>query len=262
MIRFRPAVALVVLTFTMGVFAITAEGGPLARIKERGTISICANPEALPFSSNNPGQPGIQVELAEAIAKILGVKTRYEWIYYRPQARLVDCDAFMGMIVTEETSKGPFLLTKPYYGSGYVLVLPKGTNNVKSFFDLKGKRIGVEFGSWIHYVLDTKGFQTKIYANQEEILEGVEKGEVDAGAVVLPYAGWHLKQHPNSPIKIAEGYMPEPDLRWNVAVQLRGADQALEEAVNQALDQLLKEGTVQSIFARYGVPYYSPFPSE
>lgn len=261
MMRFRSVVAIGVLTLSLGAFVISAEGGPLARIKERGAISICANPEALPFSSSNPGQPGIQIELAEALAKILGVHTRYEWIYYRPQARLVDCDAFMGMIVTEETeSKGPFLLTKPYYGSGYILVLPKGTNGVKSFFELKGKKIGVEYSSWVHYVLDTKGFAIKTYANQDEILEGLEKGEVDAGAVVLANVGWYLKQHPNSSIRIAEGYIPEPDLRWNVAIQLRNADHPLEEAVNQALDQLLKDGTVQSLFVKYGIPYYQPFP--
>jgi hypothetical protein len=46
-----------------------------------------------------------------------------------------------------------------------------------------------------------------------------------------------------------------------VAVGLRNADQALADAVSQVLQDLVRNGTVASTFARYGVPYREPFPA-
>jgi ABC-type amino acid transport substrate-binding protein len=45
-----------------------------------------------------------------------------------------------------------------------------------------------------------------------------------------------------------------------VAVGLRGADDALVEAVNRALDRLLADGVIQVIFAKYGIAYIPPRP--
>lgn len=248
-----------VLLISLLTPALPSLGATLEQVKERGALSICANRAALPFSSDDLTQPGFQLEVAQAIAKIISVGLRVEWISFRREARYVNCDAFPGSVVTEEAEKGPVKLTKPYYGSGYVLVLPLGAKGVTTFADLNGRKIGVEHESWAHYILNTRGLKTAVYADNMEIIEAVEKGEVDAGAVVATYVGWYLKQHPDSPIRIAEGYIPEPDLRWNVAVGLRNADRALKDAVDQALDQLEKDGTIQAILAKYGIPYYPPF---
>jgi polar amino acid transport system substrate-binding protein len=76
--------------------------------------------------------------------------------------------------------------------------------------------------------------------------------------VTDPYLGWYLKRHPEGAVKVAEGHVREPELQWNVAVGLRNADEALLNTVNQALDRLLADGTVQGIFAKYGVTYTPP----
>jgi len=50
----------------------------------------------------------------------------------------------------------------------------------------------------------------------------------------------------------------EPELRWNVAVGLRRADDALLDAVNAALKALLDDGTIRTIYARYGIEHRRP----
>jgi ABC-type amino acid transport substrate-binding protein len=50
----------------------------------------------------------------------------------------------------------------------------------------------------------------------------------------------------------------EPELRWNVAVGLRRADDALLDAVNAALKALLDDGTIRAIYARYGIEHRRP----
>jgi len=70
----------------------------------------------------------------------------------------------------------------------------------------------------------------------------------------------HLQ--PNDGVKLVSGYTPESDLRWNVALGLRNADQPLVDAVNDILRHRMADGTIKAIFDRYGVPYYPPFKTE
>jgi polar amino acid transport system substrate-binding protein len=126
--------------------------------------------------------------------------------------------------------------------------------------DVKGGKIGVEYTSWPHYVLQTHGIGISAYRDQTEIIEAVAKGEIAAGMVTDPYLGRFLKEHPEAAVKVADGYVRDPELQWNVAVRLLNADQPLGDAVNQALDQLLADRTIQNILAKYGLTYVPPFP--
>ena len=47
----------------------------LEAVIERGTLTLCASPNALPFASKNGPVRGFQVELGEKIAEQLGVAT-------------------------------------------------------------------------------------------------------------------------------------------------------------------------------------------
>jgi polar amino acid transport system substrate-binding protein len=195
------------------------------------------------------------------IAEDLGVGLRVDWIVYTRFAQRTNCDALMGVIIKEDgrTLRG-VKLTVPYTGSGWVLVLPKDAPPYTRFEDVEGKKgIGVQYSSWVHYILDTRKIKTRQFQNDQEILEALSKGEIAAGAVVNTYAGWRVHLHPDDGIKLVEGYAPESELRWNVAVGLRNADQALIDAVNNSLRQRMADGTIKTIIEQYGIPYYLPF---
>lgn len=236
----------------------------LAEVRHRNYFDVCAAPNALPYSSQNSSPQGFQLDLARMIADDLGVGLRVEWIYFTRFARLTNCDALMGVIVKDD-GQGPrgVKLTVPYTSSGYVIVLPKGSPVVRRFEDVPGgKGIGVQYSSWAHYILDTRKIKTRQFQNDLEILDAVSRGEVSGGAVVNTYAGWYLHLQPNDGIELVDGYVPESELRWNVAVGLRETDQALVDAVSDILKRRIADGTVKAIFDRYGVPYYPPFSTQ
>jgi polar amino acid transport system substrate-binding protein len=236
----------------------------LAEIKRRGSFEACAHPDALPYSSQNSNPQGFQLDLARLIADDLGVTLRVDWIVYTRFAQRTNCDALMGVII-KDNGKAPrgTQLTIPYASSGWVLVLPKDAPAVTRFEDVRGdKGIGVQYSSWAHYILDTRKLKTRQYLNDLEIMDALSRGEVSAAAVVNTYAGWYVHLQPNDGVKLVEGYAPETDLRWNVALGLRNADSALIDAVNGILRRRMAEGAIQGIFARYGVPYYPPFQAE
>ncbi len=137
-------------------------------------------------------------------------------------------------------------------------MVPRTAAEVRRLEDLKGSRIAVEHSSWPHYLLDTRGIRTAPYGGPIEIIEAVAKGEVSAGLVSAPYVGWYLKQHAEGAVKIADGYVADPELQWDVAVGLRNADEALLDSVNHTIDRLLADRTIQGILTKYGVTYISP----
>ncbi len=235
------------------------EGGTLAQVRANREFHVCANPEALPYSSNDPGLPGFHVEVAEALARVLGVRLRVSWTDNRRQARTAGCDAFMEEILVEgQEGGGPVRPTRPYYRSGIALLVPDGAVEVSRFEDLKGGPVAVASGSWSHRYVDKRGLQVRVFRFQEEIVEAVRRKEAAAGAVVIPYLGWYLRVHPEAEVHVPKGYTPDPELTWDVAIGLRNADGPLVQAVNQALEELIANQTIPAIFAKYGVTYIPP----
>src|SRR5262249_10176581 len=150
------------------------------------------------------------------------------------------------------------LLSKPYAASGYVLLVPRADTAVHRAEDVKSGKVGVEYTSWPHYALEQRGVPVSAYVNQVDIIEAVAKGEGAAGMGTAPYLGWFLKEHPEGAVKVADGYVREPEFQWNIAVRLLNADPALREAVDRALDGLVADRTIPEILTRYGITYLPP----
>jgi polar amino acid transport system substrate-binding protein len=247
-----------IVAFALASVIASADAAPLESVRERGMFGICAHPDALPYSSQDRTTPGFQIEIAEAIAKQLGVRLHVDWIVFTRHARRTDCDASIGAIVKDGDGgprRGP-RLTKPYVASGYVLVVAAKAASIERLEDVKGK-IAVEHTSWPHYVLDQRKIPVSTQGSPFDVLDAVTKGQAAAGLVSDTYAGWYLKLQPGT-IKISETYVPERDFRWNVAVALRNADTPLVDAVNRALDTLIADQTIPKIFERYGITYRPP----
>jgi polar amino acid transport system substrate-binding protein len=58
----------------------------------------------------------------------------------------------------------------------------------------------------------------------------------------------------SSPAKRDEPDEAERDLVWNAAVGIRKPDDQLLVAIDAALDRLRADGTVETIYANYGIP--------
>ena len=70
----------------------SADARTLEAIKQRGKLMVCANPNALPFSSKKADRPGFELELGEALAKQLGVALEIGWVIFPMHVARVDCD--------------------------------------------------------------------------------------------------------------------------------------------------------------------------
>jgi ABC-type amino acid transport substrate-binding protein len=244
------------------LFALPSSARTLAEVRARGTISMCANPDALPYSSDKPDTPGFQIEIGRALAKELGVPLEVDWIVPRIRASLVNCDMVLDMIAAADVDRGPVKLSHAYQKSGVALGLRPGNESVHAFQDLTpGKqRVGVMVNSLASVVLGKRGLRTVPYSFESDMVQDLARGDIDAAAVSPATIAYYIHAHPDPDphLTYVNAYDTEAELRWNLAVGLRRSDDALVDAVNTALDKLVADGTVARIYAHYGVEYRKP----
>lgn len=243
------------------VFAATpAAPRSLSAIEMRGVITLCAHPDALPFASRKDGPPGFQVELAQALARRLDVSLDVVWVMSRIQFRAAECDIVLDTIVNREAqAETRMRVSKPYHRSGVALALPAGVQGVSAFNDLdKSKRVGVQKGSLAQMILSQRGHQTTPFDYESEMVEALAAGSIDAAAVTPASAGYFNLRHPQQAFRIVHAYDHEPELSWTVAVGMRGADAPLGQKIDAAIEQMLADGTIRDIYARYGVEHRPP----
>jgi len=255
---FVPMLAAAVLA--AAAVAPSADARTLDAIKQRGKVMVCANPNALPFSSKNGDRRGFELELGEALAKELGVALEVGWVIFPAHVARVDCDILFDSIVDRETAEDAHLrLSRPYIESGVAIALRPGMEGIKGFGDLKkGQRIGGVVGSLATVNLGKRGVPTIPFTFEDEMLEALGKGEIDVALAIPSSIGYYNITHKDAPVTLVRDYATMPELHWEVAVGMRKADDALVEAINSALDHMLAEGVVNRIYASYGVEQSLP----
>jgi polar amino acid transport system substrate-binding protein len=236
-----------------------AHARTLAEVKARGVISVCANPDALPFATSKGPEPGFQLEIAQAVARGMGVRLEPLWIMPRIRANLVDCDMLMDSIADPALYEGRLLLTRPYQRTGVALAVGAAGATVQGFDTLPpGKPVGVMVGSLAQAVLGKRGIAATPYAFERDMLTDLAGGALYAAAASPATIGYFIRTNPDKGLRLVHAYQGEPQLAWNVAVGLRKSDAALVGEVDRVLAQLAADGGLAAIYARYGVEYRAP----
>jgi len=238
------------------------EARPLASIKERGELLVCANPNALPFAAKKGERRGVQLELAQALADQLGVALKVGWVVFPNQIFSVDCDLVLDSIVDAEAQGERHVkLSKPYQQSGVALAFRSGLTPVVSYTELKpGLRIGTLVSSLARVYLGKRNIATIPFAFEDEMMAALGKGEIDVAAVSPATIGYYNLTHASAPVQASQAFATVPELNWAVAVGMRKADDALVDSINAALTKLLANGTMQRIYAGYGIEQHTPSP--
>ena len=232
-----------------------ADARPLESILNRGVLLVCANPNALPFASKTGDRRGFELELGEALASQLGVKLEVGWVVFPNQLSRVDCDIVLDAIVDEASALERHIrLSRPYLVSGVAIALRAGVSGVAGFSDLKkGQRVGAIVGSLASVTLGQKGLPTIPFTFEDDMVEAVGKGELDAALATPASIGYYNLLHKDAAVTLVRAYEKEPEFRWEIAVGMRKSDDALAAKINEAIDRLLADGTVGRIYASYGI---------
>lgn len=232
---------------------------PWSEIRMQGEISVCANPNALPYASNRPDSPGFQLEIARALATRLDVRLRVDWIVPRMRAATVDCDLLMDTIAVPGVQPPSIKLSVPYYLGGVPLAFARGQQPAATYRALApGTRVGVIMNSLASLIVSKTPATLIPFGFEDDMLEAAARGEIAAAAASAASIGYFNLRHPDAQLTLVHAEDDEPELRWAVAVGMRRADDDLVKAVNAAVTALLDDGTLAAIYGRYGVVHRRP----
>jgi mxaJ protein len=238
-------------------------------------LRVCADPNYLPYS-NRAGE-GFENKVADAVAKALGEKAEYTWASHRgrggfPQflATTLDskkCDVIMSLPYGSREE----LTTRPYYVSSYVFVFPKGKGYDITSMDspaLKKLKVGFERDTPAEDALKMRGmipgavgFDTgeDNDASPAQLLEAIEKGQIDVLITWQPAVSGFLKAHPGLEVVAlpnARTLGPPEQFTFPMSMGVREGDEELKKKLDDVIAKHQEELT--SILKANGVLTSAP----
>ena len=230
-------------------------------------LRVCADPRNLPFS--NEKSEGFENKLAELFAEKLQKKLDY---MYFPQATgfvkmtlgAHRCDVIMGFPQGDDLVQG----TNPYYRTAYALIAKQGSGleEVTTLADprLKTKHIGIVAGTPPATNMAANGLMmnarpyplmidTRFDSSAEAMVGDLIKGEIDAGILWGPMAGYYAKKanpplHVTPLVKETTG----PRLTFRIGMGVRPADQNWKRLLNRLIQE--NQPAINKMLLDFGVP--------
>jgi quinoprotein dehydrogenase-associated probable ABC transporter substrate-binding protein len=230
-----------------------------ADLVSRTALRVCADPANMPFS-NEAGE-GFENKIAELLAADLKLPLEYTWFpqvtgFVRNTLGAKRCDLVVGYVAAGEVIQN----TNPYYRSAWALIYPKdgSLDGVASLDDdrLKNKRLGIVAGAPPATVMATNGLMAhaRPYALMaEEMLRDIKAGDIDAGILWGPIAGYYVKKSgmPLAVVPLVNETKSVP-MTYRITLGLRHGETEWKHRLNDFLDT--RRAEIQSILLQYGVP--------
>jgi hypothetical protein len=161
-----------------------ASARTLAEIRARGTIAMCANPDALPHASKREDLPRPDRDRPRAGA-IARAAARGRLDHSSDACELGRLRHSVRHHRRAGVDRGPIKLSHPCQKSDVALALRPGDENVHGFQDLAPgrQRVGVMANSLASSLLGKRGVRTVPYSFESDMVEDLARGDLDACAV-------------------------------------------------------------------------------
>ena len=222
-------------------------------------LRVCSDPDNLPFSKSEGPDKGLYIDLAEMVGKRLGTTVEYVWWLSFNQRRALrntmeGCDAYFALPADAAYRVKGVDKSNAFLDLSYAIVAPLG-KTFTGLADLKGKRVGVMFGSPPQILLATReGYTWNTFRTHEQMFEALEKGEVDLALMWGPSAGFDNLKLFNSRWQVLP--VRGDSLTGQVAVAVSKSKPGLKDQINQALQDLQPE--IAKLVVKYGFPTQAP----
>ncbi len=235
----------------------------MSSISAAESLRVCSDPDNLPFSKSEGPSRGLYIDLAELVGRHLGLPVDYVWYLTFNQRRALrnsmdGCDAYFALPANPDYKVAGADRTQPFLDVRYAVVARPGFA-VNTMGDLKGRTIGVTFNSPPHVYLSTiDGFKVKSFRTPEEVIAAIEAGEVEAGMLWGPLAGYLNQTRYNNAWQLTP--VSGKGLGGQIAVAVPKGKEALKAKIEGALIELRPQ--IEELQKKYGFPVGTPVALE
>ena len=223
------------------------------------TFVMGVDAEYPPFSYlGEDGQyTGFDVEVCKAVCDLLGWDLQVfgvNWDQKLVQLDAKECDCvWSGMTILDSMKDAGYVISKPYYDNTQVIMVKEGSD-IKSSADLAGKVVAVQLGTSGEALLADGGDLADLAATFADLttcdsflkcFTELGGGAVDAVIVDKPVAVSYAESNKGFTV-LDEGLGAE-----QYGIAFRAGDEELCATVEDAVAQLVANGTYAEIAAKY-----------
>ena len=231
----------------------TAEAAPTDfTTVEDGKLHMATNAAFPPYEmvADDGSFEGIDVEVAGKIAEKLGLELVVDDMDFGSVITSVQSGksdiAMAGLTVTEDRKQNVDF--SDTYATGVQMVIVPIDSDIESIDDLQGKLIGCQESTtgYIYCSDDYGEDMVTAFPNGANAVQALLSGKVDAVVIDSQPAQEFVAQNAGKLKMLGTEYVSE-----DYAIGISKDNTALRDAVNNALKELLDDGTVQSILDKY-----------
>lgn len=216
-----------------------------------GTLTMATNAQFEPWEYYDGDKiVGIDAEVAEAIAKKLGMELKIEDMQFDaiiPSVTSGKSDIGMAAISVTEERKASVDFSETYADSALQILVKSDNEEITDLDSLAGKKVGVQTGT----TGDLKATEVAGDENMErfnsyfEAVESLKQGKVDAVLIDKAPAKVFLAQ--NEDIKKVGDDLDKEEY----AIAVAKGNTELVEKLNKAIEELKEDGTLDEIMNKY-----------
>ena len=208
------------------------------------------------FQTDKGDIVGFEIEVLSAVAAKGGFKVKFvntPWEGMFATVEQGDRDILASAITITDERKQSMDFSDPYFEARQLIAVAKGVSDVKSFQDLKNKKVAVQTGTTgdevVQKLLGKTNPNIKRFENMPLALKELETGGVDAAVgdngVVINYVK-NNPQHGMTTVEDTKSFAPE---YYSFVVKKGNAE--LQGKVNAGLKAIKADGTYDQIFNKY-----------
>ena len=232
-------------------------------VKNGITLGFSVNPPEAILDENTKQPSGIDWEINKAALDWMGVTTiKQEWMPWDSQVPALlskRTDVIGGNIHHTPARDKVISFTGPAYWYGPVIIVQKGNPlGVKSYEDLKGKKVGSISGSAADSYLQQIGVSTTPFKTEIEELQSLNQGRLDAVLEDdLVFIEFGKANQSNNLLGLWDIPVPPAIINGGgygmARFAIRKEDCSLRAAYTQALAEIRANGQVSAILKKYGL---------
>jgi len=228
----------------------------LDRVKKAGKI-VAGLDDAFPpmgFRDDKGNLTGFDIEMGKELSKKLGVEITWQptvWDTVVASLKGKKFDIIIsGMNITKERL-AEVNFAGPYGKAGQILIVKANNEKITSIKDVKPGKLGTQAGSTGHKIANNEGFkddQLKLYKEYPLAFNDLAIGRIDAIVCDAFAIKTYVDKKPGTFKQVGEQMGGEDAM---IGIAIRKEDKELLEALNKAIDELKKDGTLAALSQKW-----------
>ena len=233
-------------------------GGDVPGLVKGGTLTLATTGNFPPFTMVNQSSgkvEGFSIDLGAEIAKQLGLKLETPTVDFVAELQGLSSgryDIADSGIWPDEARQKEFLFTPAVASTGFVATtLKRNLDRVKGLDDVQGLRLGAVQGStreqWAVENKDKLGYKDfRAYPGASQAVQDLQNGGIDLIVDDPLLAFYYMQENPDVIVTAGETILEHP-----LAMAFKKGNSALQEKVNDVLQELIDDGTVGELQKKY-----------